>query len=231
MISHHHKAIFVHIPKCAGQSVETVFLNDLGLTWETRAPLLLRPNDQETLGPPRLAHLTAAEYVGCRYTPKSMFDAYYRFAVVRDPWARTVSLYKHLDLNLTFREFVLDWLPGQFASRAWKGSYWFVRPQCDFVMSDGVQLVEKLLRFERLAEEFATVATVLGLGAPLPHINRSGNRPSRGRRWRGVLGRQRRNSHQLWTDYYDGETVSGIERLYAADAKAFGYSPPGGAAR
>jgi len=42
MISHHHRAIFVHIQKCAGQRVETVFLNDLALPRETRAPFQLR---------------------------------------------------------------------------------------------------------------------------------------------------------------------------------------------
>ena len=45
MISHKHKTIFVHIPKTGGQSVESVFIEDEGLTWDTRAPLLLRRND------------------------------------------------------------------------------------------------------------------------------------------------------------------------------------------
>lgn len=227
MISHHHKAIFVHIPKCAGQSVETVFLNDLGLTWETRAPLLLRPNDQKLLGPPRLAHLTAAEYFRCQYVPRSMFDAYFRFAILRDPWARAVSLYRHLDLNLSFRAFVLEWLPVQFANRVWEGHYWFVRPQSDFIMDGGKQLVDTLLRFERLPEEFGPVAANLGLDTSLPHVNRTGARPARKRHWRDALQRDRRDSHPQWRDYYDAETVSGIGGLYAADVLAFGYQPPG----
>jgi hypothetical protein len=44
MISYKRKCVFVHIPKCAGQSIESVFDNDAGLTWENRAPFLLRPN-------------------------------------------------------------------------------------------------------------------------------------------------------------------------------------------
>ena len=65
MLTHQHKTVFVHIPKNAGQSIETVFLDVLGLTWESRAPLLLRPNDIPELGPRRLAHLAASEYVSC----------------------------------------------------------------------------------------------------------------------------------------------------------------------
>ena len=42
MISKAHKTIFVHIPKVAGQSIETMFLNDLNLKWDERSKLLLR---------------------------------------------------------------------------------------------------------------------------------------------------------------------------------------------
>jgi len=33
IISHDRKAIFVHIPKTGGPSVEQVFIEDTGLTW------------------------------------------------------------------------------------------------------------------------------------------------------------------------------------------------------
>ena len=52
MISHNHEYVFVHIPKCGGQSIEHVFLNDLGLEWHNRSPLLLRPNDNLEIDSP-----------------------------------------------------------------------------------------------------------------------------------------------------------------------------------
>ena len=60
MISHPHRTVFVHIPKCGGQSIETAFLADLGLGWKSRAPLLMGANDRPELGPPRLSHLRQA---------------------------------------------------------------------------------------------------------------------------------------------------------------------------
>ena len=67
MISHKHKTVFVHIPKVAGQSVEQMYLADLGLNWSERAVLLLRPKLNTEKGPERLAHLTAAQYTQFGY--------------------------------------------------------------------------------------------------------------------------------------------------------------------
>lgn len=91
MISHSHKVIFIHVPKCAGQSIEMIFLKDLGLTWEFRAPLLLRPKSREELGPERLAHLFANEYVKFGYIEASKFNDYFKFAIIRDPIDRILS--------------------------------------------------------------------------------------------------------------------------------------------
>lgn len=231
MISHDHKTVFVHVPKCAGQSVETAFLADVGLTWETRAPLLLRPNDRRELGPPRLAHLIAADYTRCHYLSKELFDSYYRFAIIRDPWSRAVSLYRHLDLNMPFRVFVEDWLTQQFQRRDWEGNFWFVRPQADFVMSEGRLLVDDLVRFEKLSEEFGAAARKSHLRSPLPHANRTIDREYRKprsltKRLKAATQKDRRDRHGRWQEFYDGALAETVGKIYAADVDAFGYGPP-----
>ena len=96
MISHHHKCIFIHIPKTAGQSIEHCFIRSLGLTWETRAPLLLRYNDRPELGPPSLAHLKYSEYSEYKYITEEQIQTYFKFAFIRNPWSRLVSIYKYM---------------------------------------------------------------------------------------------------------------------------------------
>ena len=87
MISHRFKCVYVHVPKAGGQSIESVFVEQHGLTWETRAPLLLSPCNDRRFGPRFLAHLTAKEYVALGHLSQQDWDEYFTFAAIRNPWS------------------------------------------------------------------------------------------------------------------------------------------------
>ena len=91
MISIKHNIIFIHIPKCAGQSIENIFLKDLGLTWQERHPLLLRPRTGKEKGPERLAHLYAEEYFKFGFISKEAYDKFFKFTIIRNPIDRFLS--------------------------------------------------------------------------------------------------------------------------------------------
>lgn len=188
MISHFHRTVFVHIPKCGGQSIEAAFLSDLGLSWELRAPLLLRPNDNPRLGPPRLAHLLAREYARYHYLSDELFESYYTFAVLRDPAARAVSLFNYLKVMdarqkpLSFDVFLHEWLPRQLELRSAStvqqynpaSSFYFVRPQVDFVTDGkGKLLVKEVFLLEQIGSSFARIKQKAALRSDLEHRNKS----------------------------------------------------------
>ncbi|NIA68516.1 sulfotransferase family protein [Pelagibius litoralis] len=235
MISHHHKCVFVHIPKNAGQSIEHVFLELLGLTYETRAPLLMRPNDKPELGPPRLAHLKWHEYVGCKYMTQEQFDSYFKFAIVRNPWDRAVSIYKYSGHHkkCSFRDFVHNHLPGSM----WQDRHWFVGPQTDFICDrDGKLAVDFLGRFENLKSDFKKICAHVGLPPiDVPRVNVSQTRPAASqdqpegtalsklkRFWRRP-GNQVFPTFKNFREYYDAETRDLVARLYRPDIDRFGY--------
>ncbi len=214
MILHHDQCVFVHVPKCAGQSIEQFFLKRVGLTWDLRAPLLLRPNDKPDLGPPRLAHLKARDYVEKKWLSPQQFDTYYRFAFVRNPWDRTASFYRTgYDRVCSFPIFVRFHLP-----RLLERKPWFFGPQVDYLHDDGGRLlVDFVGRYERLAADFQQVCTQLDIpDATLPHANDS----SRGI---GRIARWLRRRPRPYADMFDSRSKTAIARLYGADIDAFKY--------
>ncbi|HWA03667.1 MAG TPA: sulfotransferase family 2 domain-containing protein [Rhizomicrobium sp.] len=173
MYSKRFNTIFVHIPKTGGQSIEHVFLAEHGLTWETRAGLLLRRKRPEEKGPPRLAHLYAREYAGLGFVPTEEFDACFKFAVVRNPYDRAVSAWRFrrdgekAEGPETFPDFI--------ASLAAPDGHRRNREQVRYVQDEnGRLIVDRILRFESLASDFAEVSRrIFGRAIELPHVNKS----------------------------------------------------------
>jgi hypothetical protein len=216
----------VHIPRTGGSSIETVFLDLRGLTWQRRRALLLSRNDRPDRGPRRLAHLCASEYVSCGYLPQREFDAYYKFAFVRNPWSRLVSEYKfRLKYHrYSFQEFIFS----HFPNPGWTDFYSHIRPQTDFLFDEkGVQLVDFIGRFEKLQQDFDIVCSRLGIPErPLPHIRQEAHLKLR---WGHVKER-----NNLWRRYWHKDKpyerfyktkdmVELVGRIYRSDIDAFGY--------
>jgi len=227
MISHRHKTIFVHIPKVAGQSIENVFLKDLGLNWSTRKPLLLMPNEQPENGPPRLAHLTSEEYVKYHYLSEEIFNNYFKFSFVRNPWDRVVSFYKFLYYakGVTFEDFVKKLLP-EFVNK----NDFFFKSQYDYLYCKGKSCVDFIGRFENLNEDFSKILNTLGLSKlKLEHINKS--KINKGKYSdiktsfkKLVLNVEYQPFYPSYKSYYNQELISIVADLYKKDVEFFKYS-------
>jgi hypothetical protein len=204
MLSRDYRTIFIHIPKTGGQSIERVFLRVHGLAWDARGRLLRRENTDPSKGPPRLAHLYAREYLSCGHVSPEEFDAFFKFAVVRNPWARAVSAYKYMTEGrvVPFAAFVRD-LGLRVGDSAQARQ---LDPQATYVRSvDRVLIVDRVLRFENLSAEFAEVGRkIFGREEPLPVTN---------------VSRDRRD----YRTFYNDATAEIVARAYADDIASFGY--------
>ena len=208
MINHKRKCIFVHIPKVAGQSIESFFLDDQDLTWEQRAPLLLKPNSDPTLGPPRLAHLALVEYLTCGHISRELFDSYFKFTFVRNPWDRAVSLYYYITNGCcSFKEFIRLHLTNSESPLNY-----FTKPQSYYIFDPYNRVkVDFIGRFENLEVDFSCIKDQLGMNdMPLRHVNKSNARAHS----------QRPRSYR---DEYDLESREIITSLFKIDIEAFGY--------
>ena len=237
MISHHHKCVFVHVPKAAGESIERAFFTDLELPLSDYRELLLGSNPDPESGPRSFSHLAASEYVEFEHVSQATFDEYFTFAVVRNPWARVVSIYRYMKIHVPFAHFVEHDLSGSL----WDYWYHFVRPRTEFVYDDrGNIIVDRVIRFENLIPEFYEVCDQLGLPRSLPRVNTSGELEQyrylrvRAQQMRRALrsGDLRRAYYALrpkdsfnhYTDFYNDETRQRVAELYRSDIEAFEYT-------
>lgn len=234
MISHKDKCLFVHIPKSAGQSIESVFVSRMGLTWQQREALLLRPNQDPAKGPPRLAHLTAAEYVHLGYISEVQFSEYFKFSFVRNPWARVVSEFNYRRVQgepayqCKFKDFLFHHFPKQSTDNHGlaKDYYRHVIPQWEFLYDkQGKQLVDFIGKFESLQTDFNQVCHLLHIPEQhLPHKNKhvaAGLRQRLSQKLRQHLPVLSRQPH--YSDYYDNESVEWVRQRYQQDIDLFNY--------
>ncbi|MFD2168197.1 sulfotransferase family 2 domain-containing protein [Thalassotalea euphylliae] len=230
------KFLFVHIPKVAGQSIEKTLMaifDDL----PERNELLLKPNLNPLKGPPRLAHLTAQEYIRCGYIDQASFDNIYKFAFVRNPWERLVSEFnyrKSLGLEkyqCSFRRFVMDGFPTKFDDDYVNARDLFrhVIPQSSFLFDkDGELLVDFIGRFERLQADFSIVCKKLGV-EETELMRENITKLQKSNSFFAWLANRfikdtSKDIKQHYSQYYDNETEQKVAELYRQDIVNFGYT-------
>ncbi len=214
LISHSHRFIFFHIAKTGGISMREALLpyTTLPDKFRVQRPPMERngkPNPLYEMWEASLLHAPARD--AQKYLPAEVFDGYYKFVFVRNPWALQVSMY-HFVLKepdhlyyatvknmASFEEYV-EWV-AVTAKPYPKGAPKF---QADMVTdARGQIIVDEIGRFETLSHDFNRISDQLGLAITLPHRNQS--------------------SHKDYRDYYNARTRSIIADAFARDIELFGY--------
>ncbi len=107
-----------------------------------------------------------------RQLPTDIFDSYFKFAFVRNPWDWVVSQYHYLLSTPSHRHHrrvcamsgLEEYIEFEIARNR--------RSQGEFLIDeDGVILVDYIGRFENLSRDFAAVCDRLHVSAELPRIN------------------------------------------------------------
>lgn len=215
-ISYSHKFIFFHVAKVAGLSIRDA-LN--GCTAEPekfkikRPPQLSKgkPNPLYAIWEALLLHATAKD--AKKHLPGNIFDDFYKFAFVRNPWDWHVSMYhfilkekEHVHHEVVksmggFGEPYLQWVIDTKRPFA-RGATKF---QKDMVTdADGNLIVDCIGRFETLATDFNRICQSLGVDASLPHLNGT--------------------SHRDYRSYYNDTTRQMVATYFKDDIDLFGYT-------
>lgn len=176
MISHKHKCIFIHIPKVAGTSFEQMFRQDLNFNLEqSRVPLIVITNPDKDNGPRHLAHLTAQEYTNGYYVSKAIFDEYFTFGWVRNPYGRIYSFYTYFCYNylISFEKFVCLYLKKNLEDTQ---KHYFYKPMHEYLYEGDNLLVDYVGKLENINEDIQVVFEKANVkNRSLPHKNKSKN--------------------------------------------------------
>ncbi len=214
-ISHPHKAIFVHIPKTAGTSIEAVLgmhgkKQDVGVV-----PYFNQVLDHEHLYGGPMQHMTA-QAIKAVLSDDGVFHAYFKFTIVRNPWDRLVSALAWTDqkwvrgeelavaeFDRQVREIHTALHEARSTARELALPH-FVHPQCLYVMgADGRPLVDFVGKYETLEADWQSICAKLGISVRLP--------------------RRMQSHHRDYREYYNEETRHLVGEMFAADVRLFRY--------
>jgi len=198
MISLQKRFLFVHIPKTAGNSIQSV-LRDYS---EDQLIALRKEQDGiERFGLRSTKykikkHSTLNEYH--RALGEEQFRDLYKFTCVRNPWDRMVSYY------FTPTQNPETWNRKKFREIISKAVSLADYLRLDNGEGDPFANVDCIMRFENLADEFRAVCSTIGIPPPaLPRYNRS--------------------SRDHYSKYYDDELRELVRARFAAEIERFSY--------
>ncbi len=189
-----YKVIYIHIPKCAGQSIEKALF-------------------QEKVGHNKLWYY--------QYWDEKKYNQYYRFSFVRNPWERMVSAFFFLkqggrnvsdkkwgetvlkDVD-SFEDFVLLMKENkQFKKTVLKKDHFI--PQYVFLenLSNKID-IDFIGKVENLQDDFKLLCKQLNIKeTSLPHVNKS--------------------KHEQYAKYYSKKTKDIVASIYKKDISLFSY--------
>ena len=222
MISHKYKCIFVHIPKCAGKSIENALGHFDGHTGrggqDHRSVRMIESpaislnvlssmgNMEEVLRRIRHKYRRALNPNNKLTVTKGQYRRYFKFTVVRNPWGRAFSWYKnvmrdeiHKQTYGITRELSLTEFLQLYAGKG------LLRPQTYWITDfNGEIPFDLIIRFENLASGFREATQLMNIPEmELPH--------------------EIKGSIQTYHEYYDQDSKSLIEKMYSKEIEKFGY--------
>ena len=188
MISHEHKCIFIHIPKTGGESVAVL----LGVDPD----------------PQKLQYLPQ-KHAGIRYYQKKFpkeFKTYFKFAIVRNPWAATISW-------AAWRDRVIKKNPPDsfskekfkyYMNHEFRKSFFAKKRPETMLFINGDMKMDFIVRFETINEDFEYVYKKLNITNKLPHKNRT--------------------KHKRYQEYYNDKMIDMVNDKFKNDIKYFKYN-------
>jgi len=206
-IAQSRKVLFLWMPKVAGMSISRALSAAYGKRY--RALENRTERFQPELNGVTFYHSHIPTLVDCGMVPKDWIDGSFKFAFVRNPWDRLVSLYHWLGMKKSGPDF------GTYIEQVVKGNYerpgktnirglYQANRLVDWLRPGGIWLPDYIGKFETLNQDWESIQRILGIKSPLPHSNKS--------------------THKPYQHYYNIQTQRLVHKRFEEDIDLFKYT-------
>lgn len=222
MISHKHKCIFIHVPKCAGTSIEKALghyelydgrdRQDHRSLREIEMPFTFKNFEINKNNFFELSKRVVRQYLSnpnprnkIRLTDEQ-FSQYFKFTIVRNPWDRAYSWYKNVTKDEVQKKRLKIKDGESFEDALLKNiGKDMLRPQTYWIKKfDGTIELDFIARFENINDDFQTISRLLNLkGVSLPH--------------------ELKSFGSSYKDQYNEKTKTLIADFYSEEIRIFNY--------
>lgn len=204
IISHRHRFIFFAVPRTGSHAMRQVLGPHLGPDdWEQQDLFEKRRLPIGDLAQLRHGHISVTELKP--WLSADIWDTYFKFAVVRNPFDRFISTCFFLAREQP--HLLRD--PTAFMKRALVNPNFvrriLLRPQSDLLTDQhGTVPLDFIGRFEQLQDSCDKIFAAIGIAAP-------------------VLKKRNSSRHEHWSRYYDDALMATVGGLYRTDLETFSY--------
>jgi len=205
LISASKKFIFFHNYKVAGTSIRNA-LKPYELKSFYILSRVMQKFNMQNKGVFKVFNSHVSALTAKKYLPKNVYDNYFKFGFVRNPWSWQVSLYTYMLKNEKHRQHELIKSLGSFKEYLiWRINN-ELRLQKDFFYdSNNILIVDYIGKHENINDDFKLICKKFGVyDVELPVLNKS--------------------SKFEWSKYYDLELFEMVKSAYREDVDRFDYS-------
>ena len=201
MLSIEHNFLFVHIPKTAGNSIQSILSkyseDEIIVSHEQDG---IHRFDLHT--PKYNFNKHSRLIVYKRRLEKDLYRKLFKFTIVRNPWDRMISFYfsPHRGLTEWNRSKFIDFVKERETIKSFLSTGFF-----NNIGNRPFKNLDFILRFEHLQEDFNLLCEKLNIKkSKLPHVNNS--------------------QHNHYSKYYDEELVNLVAGRFRHEIDYFGYT-------
>lgn len=204
IVSHKHRFIFFAVPKTATHAIREALRSHLGPDdWEQQT--LFGKNALPIPDIARLEHGHISVRQIQPQLPLDVWNGYFKFAFVRNPFDRFISTCFFLNgQNPDFARMATAFMKERLGYRRFRERVLVVPQSRLLTDDDGSIAVDYVGRYEKLQQSYVEICDRIGIPT-------------------SRLGRKNPSKHASYLEYYDAELKERVADFYRDDLSLFGY--------